>query len=80
MAQPSQHRTLNDAVELLIEHGFDGAAEAMSVLINAAMQAERTAYLNADPYERTPERRGYANGFKDKTVNSRLGALPLKVP
>lgn len=80
MAQQNQNKSLDDALELLIEHGFDGAAEAMSVMINAAMKAERAAYLNADPYERSPERRGYANGFKDKTLKTRLGALPLKVP
>ena len=80
MAQQNQNKTLDDALELLIEHGFDGAAEAMSVMINAAMKAERTAYLNAGPYERTAERRGYANGFKDKTLKTRLGAMPLKVP
>ena len=80
MAQQSQNSPWNGALELLIEHGFDGAAEAMSVLINAAMVAERAAYLNAAPYQRTAERRGYANGFKDKILNTRLGALPLKVP
>lgn len=37
-------------------------------------------YLGARPYERSEDRRGYANGFKDKTVRSRLGELPLKVP
>jgi hypothetical protein len=28
------------------------------------MQSERIQYLNADLYERTAERRGYANGYK----------------
>ena len=32
------------------------------------------------PYQRSESRRGYANGFKPKTVNSRLGRLNLKVP
>ena len=44
MAQQSQNSPWNGALELLIEHGFDGAAEAMSVLINAAMVVERGAY------------------------------------
>jgi len=50
------------------------------VLLNTAMVAERSEYLGARPYERSESRSGYANGFKDKTLNTRLGALSLKVP
>ena len=44
------------------------------------MKVERSMALGAGPHERTPDRRGYANGFKDKTVATRVGALALKVP
>ena len=80
MAQPVQDNAIYDAVELLKDNGFDGLAEAVTVLMNAAMVAERSEYLGARPYERSDSRSGYANGFKDKTVKTRLGALPLKVP
>ena len=80
MAQPVQDNAIYDAVELLKDNGFDGLAEAVTVLLNTAMVAERSEYLGARPYERSDQRSGYANGFKDKTVKTRLGALPLKVP
>ncbi len=80
MAQPVEHRSIDDAVELLKEHGFDGLADAVTVLLNSAMLAERSEYLGAAPYERCATRVGYANGFKNKTIKSRLGELPLKVP
>lgn len=80
MAQHRENRSIDDAVELLKENGFDGLAEAVSVLLNAAMLSERSEYLGAAPYERSASRVGYANGFKDKTVKSRLGELPLRVP
>jgi transposase-like protein len=48
--------------------------------MNEAMKLERAETLGAMPYQRTEARRGYANGFKPKTVNSRLGRLRLKVP
>jgi len=80
MAQRAENRSIEDAVELLKENGFDGLADAVSVLLNAAMLSERTDYLGVAPYERSPSRVGYANGFKDKTVRSRLGELSLKVP
>lgn len=80
MAQHEEHKTIDDAVELLKTNGFDGLADAVTILINTAMLSEREAYLGAKPYERVAERRSYANGFKDKTVKSRLGELRLKVP
>ena len=80
MAQRVENRSIDDAVELLKENGFEGLADAVTVLMNSAMMAERSEYLCAAPYERSARRVGYANGFKDKTLKSRLGALGLKVP
>lgn len=70
----------NDLLDLLCDHGFAGMAQAMQVLLNEAMKLERSAVLGARPHERTPLRRGQANGFKPKTVETRLGALELRVP
>ena len=67
-------------VELLAENGFEGMAEAMQILLNEAMKLQRSAVLGARPYERSKTRRGHANGFKPKSVNSRLGKLALSVP
>lgn len=58
----------------------DFFAAALRLLLNEAMKIERAQVLGAKPYERTQERRGHANGFKPKTVHSRLGALALAVP
>ncbi len=66
------------AMELLIEHGFDGVASAMTILLNAAMRLERSRYLNAEPYERNEHRRGYANGYKPKTVKTKVGEIQLQ--
>jgi transposase-like protein len=72
--------SFGDLLELLGEHGFGGMARAMQLLMNEAMKLERTAVLGARPHERTPLRRGQANGFKPKTVQTRLGSLELQVP
>ncbi|MCD4726073.1 MAG: transposase [Pirellulales bacterium] len=69
----------SDVVELLAQHGFEKMAQAIEILMNEAMKLERADVLGAAPYERTDARRGYANGFKPKTVNSRLGRLELQV-
>jgi len=65
---------------ILTEEGFDGMANAVAILIDEAMKLERDVWLRAAPYERTAERRGYANGFKDKRVKTRVGEIGLRVP
>jgi len=67
-------------VEEVLENGVEGLAHAVSILFNEAMKVERSRALAAQPYERTPERNGYANGFKPKTLNTRMGKLFLSVP
>jgi transposase-like protein len=44
------------------------------------MLFEREHFLQAAPYERTCERRDYANGFKAKRLRTRLGDLDLRIP
>lgn len=80
MAQHYENNPIHGAVELLKTNGFDALAEAVTVLLNTAMVAERSEYLGAAPYERNASRIGYANGYKDKQLKTRLGSLPLKVP
>jgi transposase-like protein len=69
-----------EILELLADYGFDGMAQAMQILLNEAMKLERSQVLGAQPYERTLERRGYANGYKPKTLETRVGRLELAVP
>ena len=80
MAQPSQHTPIERVLELLTEQGSDGLLEAARILLDAAMLFERERFLHAAPYERTAERRDYANGFKPKRLRTRLGELDLRIP
>ena len=66
--------------EELAEKGLDAIPELLRVLINNAMQIERTTHLQAKKYERTPEREGHANGYKPKTVKTRAGEITVEIP
>lgn len=66
--------------EDLVEKGLEAVPEMMRVLINQAMQVERAKYLQAGEYERTEERKGHANGYKPKTVRTRMGEITFAVP
>lgn len=69
-----------DFLEQIADQGLDYLPEMIRVLVNAAMQAERQQYLGAERYERTAERRGQRNGFKPKTVKTRLGEITFDIP
>jgi transposase-like protein len=73
-------RYIDRVLELLTENGFDGIATALEILFNEAMKIERSEFLQAGPYERSDDRRGYANGFKPKRVKTRVGELDLAIP
>ncbi|WP_435006471.1 IS256 family transposase [Tundrisphaera lichenicola] len=80
MTHQMQTNAWDEMTELLAEHGFDGMARAVTVLLNEVMKLERTQALGAAPYQRSERRNGYANGFKPKTLHTRLGPLTVDVP
>lgn len=73
--------TLPTELLALLQHeGLAALPEALRVLINTAMLAERQAYLGVGPYERGADRADQANGFKPKTVKTRVGEVTFAVP
>ena len=84
MAQRTQlddaNNPLHEAYACLLANGLDGAGEALRILVNEASRIERAQYLQASPYERSAQRVDYANGYKSKTVLTRLGDVTFEVP
>jgi len=67
-------------LEDLSRQGLDGTSELIRIILNEAMRVEREKYLGAGSYERSDERKGYANGYKPKTVNTRIGEITFAIP
>lgn len=80
MTYQSDFTLPSELLEQIASQGFDVLPELIRIVINAAMQAERQQYLRAAPYQHTPERRGHGNGFKPKTVSTRMGEITLDIP
>jgi len=76
----NEYNAIEEVVELLAHDGFNNLGEAIRRIINEAMRLERQHHLGVGPYERSDERRGQANGYKPKTVQTRVGELSLAVP
>lgn len=70
----------NELLEQIATDGLDAIPEMLRIIINTAMQAERQQYLGVGPYERSAQRQGQANGYKPKTVTSRVGEITFAVP
>ena len=77
-------RNKDTAIEAVLEHLIDhGPGEMASVfarVFEVAMQVERERFLAASHYERTEGRRGYANGYKPKRLDTPAGTVSVQVP
>lgn len=67
-------------VKELIGQGEDGLKPVLELLFNTAMKVEREQCLGAGAYERSEERKGYANGYKPRELQTRMGKLGLTIP
>ena len=80
MAHQPEFNVVDTVVQLLCESGLSQMAEAVRIMLNEAMRIERSRAIEAEPYQRTERRKGYANGYKPKTLDTRLGAITFQVP
>jgi len=62
-----ERTTIHGVLDMLVENGLEGMADATETMLNEAMKIGRSTALRAKPGEWSPERLGYA------TVLSRRG-------
>lgn len=80
MTQVNESNLMPQLLEMVGKDGTDSLLGAFRLLLNEAMRLERGQVLGAQPYERSLDRLGYANGFKDKTLKTRLGEVTVQIP
>ncbi len=54
--------------------------EIVERVLQELLEAEMTEHIGAAPYERTENRKGQRNGYKPRTLRTRVGTLNLAVP
>lgn len=57
-----------------------GLSALLESVLNQILQAQATEQLQAEPYERTDERKGYRNGTRPHQLTTRVGTITLRVP
>ena len=60
--------------------GQDGLSKLVETVLNQVLEAQVTEALGADRHERTEERQGYRNGYRTRTLYTRVGPVTLQVP
>jgi putative transposase len=75
------HRKVSEQLAqgiLLDDPGF--LREVVERVLQEMLEAEMTHHIGATPYERTDKRTGHRNGYKPRTLRTRVGTLNLLVP
>jgi transposase-like protein len=80
MTHQTDYTSLEELTDVLSQQGWGAIPELLRILVNQAMVEERAKFLQAEAYQRSAQRTGHANGFKPKTVKTRVGAITFAVP
>ena len=63
-----------------VDGDVDFLREGMRVLSEALMELEVTRHVGAERHERTAERTGQRNGYREREWDTRVGTIELRVP
>ncbi len=64
----------------MIDQDADFLKEGVRVLSQALMEMEVQEHVGAGRYERSAERTGQRNGYRERSWDTRVGTVELKVP
>jgi len=60
--------------------GQNGLAKLVESVLNQILEAQIAESLGAERHERSEERQGYRNGYRARTLYTRVGPVTLQVP
>jgi len=69
-----------EAMVDLFGENSEGLRQLVESVCQEIIEAEITQYLGAETYERSEGRTGYRNGYKPRTIKTRVGELHFQVP
>ena len=58
----------------------DGLKKLLTWFLNLLMQLEAMEQVDAEPYQRVDSRKAHRNGYKERSLKTRVGKLKLKKP
>src|SRR5215211_3457774 len=77
----NDHRRVDtELVQEVLLDDPDFLCEIVERVVQQLLEAEMTEHIGAQPYERTENRAGQRNGYKRRSLRTRVGTLNLAVP
>ena len=80
MTRQQQDKELLALWQEVREEDGDLMRALVEMVLQRLLEEEFSAFLGAEPYERTEERRGYRNGYRPRSLTTRVGKIELLVP
>jgi len=81
---PAGHRDGVALMEYLRNVGLETdesfLQQGLQRLTQTVMELEAARQIGASRYERTPERKTYRNGHRERVWETRVGEIPLRIP
>ena len=76
------HLTLENDIlkDLMLGNREDAVSKLLGKVFDAVLKAQASEQLNAEPYERSDDRNSYRNGYRMRSMTTRVGTLVLHVP
>jgi putative transposase len=69
-----------DLLDQLAAAGVDALRVILQHTLQRLIEAEASAYIGAEPGERSPMRTTYRNGHRSRVLDTRVGRLGLQIP
>src|SRR5512137_1049477 len=70
----------NDLLKDYLINQEDGLKNLLTWFLNLVMQFEAMEQIDAEPYQRIGSRKAHRNGYKERSLKTRVGELRLKKP
>lgn len=80
MSRLDESRGMVELMQAVVESEEDLLGAIVRAGVQALMEAERDVYVGAKRYERSEGRRTQRNGYKPRTLKTRMAGLDLRVP
>jgi putative transposase len=72
MARQAKHTDVFSVWQQAAQEGDDGLRRLVERVVQEVLETESTRFLEAEPYERTREGRGYRQGYKPRLLKTRV--------
>ena len=69
-----------DLLPNLLSDEGEGMKKLVESVLNQVLEAQMVEHLGADRHERSSDRTGYRNGYRERQLTTRVGTLILRVP